>query len=169
MNKLNIGCGEDIKKGWINLDQDNHDGVNIVHKIRNDNFLPFKENSFDVVLCSHVIEDLDNPIIVIKDMIRILKKGGLLIIRVPNHTCGWFNLNHRRAYSSHSLKQIKQNYDMPFKFESKYYLDKASSIKGKIYNFFAVNFWNLIPDNIINYTFLQFIFPFIYIEFTYIK
>ena len=43
MKKLNLGCGTDIKKGYINLDVAKLDGVDVVHDI-NRLPLPFKEN-----------------------------------------------------------------------------------------------------------------------------
>jgi predicted SAM-dependent methyltransferase len=48
MNKLNLGCGKDIRKGWTNLDCVNLPGVDIVHNI---NYLPlpFNDNEFDEI------------------------------------------------------------------------------------------------------------------------
>ena len=55
--KLNLGSGEMLKKKWINFDAQilNRGGVstNVVGMIEN---IPFKENSFDEILCSHVVE-----------------------------------------------------------------------------------------------------------------
>ena len=45
--------------------------------------LPFAAESFDGVLCSQVLEHLDRPEVVIREMARILKPGGVGIIAVP--------------------------------------------------------------------------------------
>lgn len=46
--------------------------------------LPFKDRSFDVLLSTEVIEHVDNQQKALKEMIRVLKKGGILVITTPN-------------------------------------------------------------------------------------
>lgn len=48
------------------------------------NKLPFKENSFDLVLVSEILEHLFFPDKVLKEAIRVLKKGGYIILTFPN-------------------------------------------------------------------------------------
>lgn len=46
---------------------------------------PYKDNTFDLVLCSEVIEHLpQSPIPALKEMYRVTKKGGHLLITTPN-------------------------------------------------------------------------------------
>lgn len=45
--------------------------------------LPFKDNSFDVVLCNHVLEHVINDTLAMKELYRIMKKGGWAILQVP--------------------------------------------------------------------------------------
>lgn len=83
--KLNIGCGRDIRKGWVNLDKDSKiGGVNVNHDL-NEIPLPFKENSCVEILCSHVLEHFSFKHIVrlMNEFHRILKKEGTLVIKVP--------------------------------------------------------------------------------------
>ncbi len=44
----------------------------------------FKENCFDGIICADVLEHIENPETAIAEMIRIVKKGGFIIISVPN-------------------------------------------------------------------------------------
>jgi len=46
--------------------------------------LPLKDNSFDIVLSTEVIEHVEDQERSIKEMIRVLKKGGILVITTPN-------------------------------------------------------------------------------------
>lgn len=46
--------------------------------------LPYKEESFDLLLCFDVIEHLYNPEVLLKEIYRLLKKDGVLIISTPN-------------------------------------------------------------------------------------
>lgn len=45
--------------------------------------LPVRENSFDVVFCSHIIEHVDAPIHLLREANRVLKSSGFCIIAVP--------------------------------------------------------------------------------------
>jgi SAM-dependent methyltransferase len=46
--------------------------------------LPFEDGSFDHILLAEVIEHLRNPYDVMKELSRVLKKGGKLIVSTPN-------------------------------------------------------------------------------------
>tara|TARA_B100001750_G_C15463398_1_gene575649 strand:- start:758 stop:1534 length:777 start_codon:yes stop_codon:yes gene_type:complete len=43
----------------------------------------FEDNSFDFIICSHVLEHVKNPDLALKEIFRILKKGGKSILMVP--------------------------------------------------------------------------------------
>ena len=51
------------------------------------NKLPFKTNSFDLIISLGVIEYLNNPKIAVKEMERTLKKNGILFVSTPNAYC----------------------------------------------------------------------------------
>src|SRR3989344_2408900 len=42
--------------------------------------LPFKEEEFEMVLCTEVLEHLKNPSLALQEMKRVLKKDGLLVL-----------------------------------------------------------------------------------------
>ena len=52
-------------------------------------FLPFRDNSFDCILLSEVIEHLSEPQISIREAARILCPGGRLLITTPNYRSFW--------------------------------------------------------------------------------
>lgn len=54
--------------------------------------LPFAEGSFDVVVCSHVLEHLAHPVAVLQEMRRVTRPGGLLILAVPVKPPGFARL-----------------------------------------------------------------------------
>lgn len=47
--------------------------------------LPFKDGTFDVIECFTVLEHVENPRLVIEEMIRVLKCEGFCYIVVPNY------------------------------------------------------------------------------------
>jgi SAM-dependent methyltransferase len=97
-------------------------------------FLPFPDDSFDLILSNEVLEHVQNDVKSIQEMIRTLKQGGRLVIFCPNRgypyeTHGiywrgnykfgniplvnylpdpWRNklVPHVRAYSRNQLKQL---------------------------------------------------------------
>lgn len=49
--------------------------------------LPFPSQSFDIVLCSHVLEHIEEDRCALGELSRIVKPEGLVIIAVPNEGC----------------------------------------------------------------------------------
>ncbi|MBA5629359.1 class I SAM-dependent methyltransferase [Moheibacter lacus] len=45
--------------------------------------LPFKDNSFDVVFCNHVLEHVDDDKKALSELFRVMKPGGWGIFQVP--------------------------------------------------------------------------------------
>ena len=51
--------------------------------------LPIADNSFDIVICTEAIEHTTNPEFAFKELCRVLKRNGILIITVPNKFWHW--------------------------------------------------------------------------------
>jgi SAM-dependent methyltransferase len=45
--------------------------------------MPFNDNTFDVLMCNHVLEHIDNELKATKEIFRVLKPGGWAILQVP--------------------------------------------------------------------------------------
>jgi predicted SAM-dependent methyltransferase len=102
--KLNIGCGKDIKEGYINCDYINSEGVDKVFDM-NKYPWPFSDNSIDEILCISILEHLDNPEKAIKEMWRISKPNCQITIEVPHFSSwsSWGDITHKRPFNSTSL------------------------------------------------------------------
>lgn len=48
--------------------------------------LPYPKNSFDYIICVEVVEHVENPWQACREMARVLKKKGILILSLPNFT-----------------------------------------------------------------------------------
>jgi len=82
MMKLHLGCGRDIKKGYVNLDRAELEGVDVVHDL--DKFpYPFKDNEFDEIYCKHVLEHVDDLIRVMEELTRVSKPGARIKVIAP--------------------------------------------------------------------------------------
>ena len=97
---LNLGCGTDIKKGCVNLDIAKLPGVDVVWNIEKTPY-PFKDNTFDEIICSHVLEHVSDLIKVMEELWRISKPGAKIIITVP-HFSGYYAFvdpTHKRFFT----------------------------------------------------------------------
>jgi SAM-dependent methyltransferase len=46
--------------------------------------LPFADGLFDVVLCTETLEHVPDDVAIMRELVRVLKDGGLLVISVPD-------------------------------------------------------------------------------------
>ncbi len=92
--------------------------------------LPFKDQSFDAVFFSHTLEHLCNPIQSLQEVLRVLTKGGVLIVGLPIEKCLVRFLSKDDYYKSHShlfafspanLKKILEY--VGFNIQSEIYFD----------------------------------------------
>jgi SAM-dependent methyltransferase len=97
--RLDVGCGNS-PTGNVNVDlypaaSPHHGGPLNTKAIPNfiqcdALHLPFRENTFDEVYASHVLEHFKNPAMLLKEMLRVSK--DLVTIIVPHRVCRktWF-------------------------------------------------------------------------------
>ena len=144
---LDVGCGRGLflnimdQDGWqvTGHEFDNKSAAYAINNYGIDVYTgpldgKFEDESFDVVNINHVLEHIEKPGETLSECHRILKKGGLLVVAVPNIDSfqakfggsNWFQLDipiHLYHFSSKSLmdliecKSFKVNLIRHFKFE----------------------------------------------------
>lgn len=50
--------------------------------------MPFEDNTFDALMCNHVLEHVEDDIKALREMYRVLKPGGWAILQVPMMKAG---------------------------------------------------------------------------------
>jgi len=74
--------------------------------------LPFKNNTFDIVCALDVLEHVDDKVVV-KEVKRVLKESGFIVITVPAYNWLWSKwdeiLHHKRRYTKKSLEKVLKN------------------------------------------------------------
>jgi len=81
--KLNIGCGKDIKEGWVNCDNAKGDLPKGVIRVDLSKPLPFPDQTFDEILASHVLEHIVEYANTVDECFRVLEPKGIMTIRTP--------------------------------------------------------------------------------------
>lgn len=81
--KLNLGCGSDVRPGYVNVDKFPSQPDVIAADFPQ---LPFTNNYADEVVLSHVLEHFGyaDGLTLCREMLRVLKKGGVANIEVPD-------------------------------------------------------------------------------------
>jgi len=101
---LELGCGTGVNyqilckisskaefHGVDLLDQQNiMPGIIYQQLDLNEGVLPYRDEYFDAIIMSHVIEHLHYPLKLGNELNRILKKGGMIYIETPNWTTIFF-------------------------------------------------------------------------------
>jgi predicted SAM-dependent methyltransferase len=86
MRYLNLGCGNHYSFGneWINIDFISTDKLVIGHNLLSG--IPFKENEFDLVYHSHVLEHFskEDGERFMAECFRVLKPGGVIRVVIPD-------------------------------------------------------------------------------------
>ena len=89
--------------------------------------LPFRDASFDTVICSQVIEHLPPAPEIFRELTRVLRPGGLLVLGTPDYaTIGWrvieplygiaapgaYKDEHITHYTLRQLQALAPEYDL---------------------------------------------------------
>lgn len=142
--KLNLGSGGKPLKGYINVDvSPKAPEVDVVHDL-NKYPWPFEDDSADEVFVCQCLEHLLDHNCAMKEIYRILKKGGMAKIIVPHFTwqCAFTDPTHKHffAYNTFFYYAGRGGY-FDFKFSS----CKVRLIFGK-----RLSVWNIILEPIFN-------------------
>ncbi len=101
--------------------------------------MPFKSKSFDMVICTEVIEHTENPHILLENIYNILKSDGKLIISIPNERLINFL---KKLYFAFFLLQ----HNSPSK-DSRYKVAKRMDDEWHLHEFKIATFINLLEKH----------------------
>lgn len=97
--KLHLGCGKRYLKGFIHVDLADYKHIDFRCDVRK--LTKFKDESVDLIYASHVLEyfDISEAMKALKEWRRILKKGGILRLAVPNLDALFYVYVDYKAYN----------------------------------------------------------------------
>ncbi len=104
INKLNLGCGNNILENYINIDMINLEGVDLVTTLE-DSKLPFEDNSIDEIVCDHILEHIYNFVPLMEELYRICKNKALIYVNVPyyKYEGAFRDPTHRRFFTERTF------------------------------------------------------------------
>ncbi|MCP6718270.1 MAG: class I SAM-dependent methyltransferase [Patescibacteria group bacterium] len=118
---LDLGCGYAVYQKYfpncIGFDIQPGLKVDVVGDAHN---LPFKNEEFDNILCTEVLEHLHSPEIAISEMERVLKRGGKLILTtrfifplhdVPNDYYRFTKYGLKHLFKEWKILELKEETD----------------------------------------------------------
>lgn len=77
--------GVDILEDWLNQAKEKlGNKAKLIKGFAEE--LPFDDNSIDYIICSEVLEHVIDPIVILNEIKRTVKKDGLIVISIPNET-----------------------------------------------------------------------------------
>lgn len=122
---LDVGCGTN-PKGNVNIDLyvtdfghrldnsviDYRKTPNFVLCDLNNIHFPFIDNYFDEVYSNQVIEHINNPIKFMNEILRVCKKDGLIILRLPHFIGEIFSCRNKYHKWRFSRKWFAKHYNV---------------------------------------------------------
>ena len=120
------------------------------------------DNSYDVVICSEVLEHVEDPEIALKELVRVLKTGGKLAVSVPRFFPEWLCWKisdeysktpggHVRIFRHNQLKEmVKKNGLIYDEFHWAHSLHSP-------YWWLKCLFWNIDPEPFVLRKYHQFL------------
>jgi len=74
------------------------------------NKLPFLDDTFDMITMFDALEHIEDDFLVVKELSRIIKKTGMIVITVPAYQFLWSDhdvtVSHYRRYNSKSISDV---------------------------------------------------------------
>ena len=64
--------------------------------------LPFESNSFDVILCNHVLEHILDDTKAMQELFRVMRPGGMGVFQIPQ------DLSHETTFEDHRITNKKE-------------------------------------------------------------
>lgn len=81
--RLNLGCGRDIRHGWVNVDLLPGPGIDVATDFDDEPEFPFADGTVGYSEGVHVIEHLRHPLPFMQELHRVTRGGGRAVFRTP--------------------------------------------------------------------------------------
>ncbi len=111
MKTLDIGCGPNKTRGAVGMDIHPYEGVDIVHNLEQYPW-PQQNSEYDKIVCSHVIEHIEDITSFMREIHRISKPEAEVFFATPHFSSvnSWTDPTHRKHLSYQWYKLFSEGY-----------------------------------------------------------
>ena len=104
--------------------------------------LPFKNNSFDTILCNHVLEHILDDIKAMQELFRVMKPGGMGVFQVPQ------DIKRDITFEDHTIKDTKEREKLFGQYDHVrvYGMDYFKKLEDCGFTVKAVNYTSLLSS-----------------------
>jgi len=107
--------------------------------------LPFQDNTYDMILCNHVLEHIPDDTKAMKELYRVMKPGGIGIFQIPQ------DLKRAVTFSDDTITDQKERARIFGQYDhvrvyGRDYFDKLRSIGFRVEE---VDYTNAIPEDLV--------------------
>src|SRR3990172_10646548 len=101
---LDVGCGRDKYEGAIGIDDNSRTAADVIHDLNSFPW-PFEDNQFEMVICSHILEHLNEPYMVLEEIHRICLPNAVVSISAPYFSSfeAYSDLSHKHFFTSRTF------------------------------------------------------------------
>lgn len=108
--KINLGCGDKIRPGFIGVDRYACEAAQVLCDL--DRPLPFRDSSVQGAHLDNVIEHVADIALLMQELVRISRHGAILTIITPHFSslASWRDPTHRYHLSYFSMDHFEGKY-----------------------------------------------------------
>lgn len=160
-NLLDLGCGESPYRFLVNEKSNTYFGIDIADAAKFDYYrkdvtrfdgktIPFEDNYFDNIICTEVLEHVEDYQTLIDEVYRVLKPGGSAVFTIP-----WSARYHYIPYDYYrftpsSLQKIFS------KFRDLKIISRGTDVTAISSKLIVLYFRNVFPNEVWRYIFSPF-------------
>ncbi|HYD50591.1 MAG TPA: methyltransferase domain-containing protein [Terriglobales bacterium] len=111
--KLNLGCGDKRKPGFLGVDQYRAGGVDVLADVTR---LPFADSSVDAFHLDNVIEHIPDMVGLVRELVRTGRPGAAIEVITPHFTAwaSWRDPTHVHHLSYFSMDHFAHKWVADF-------------------------------------------------------
>jgi ubiquinone/menaquinone biosynthesis C-methylase UbiE len=151
--RLNLGCGPNKEAGYIGVDKVKLPTVDVVHNLDIYPY-PFEDNSADEVICSHILEHLEDLNKTMEELYRICKPNALVKVRAPYYKSHYAfgDATHKHFFTEQSFIYFDSSHPFAYYTTARFEVVKIRLVThGKrrflpLKRFLNLFLWNIFDE-----------------------
>ena len=130
--KVNMGCGDRILDGYVNVDKLKLPGVDMVMDIEKG--IKLRDGSVDEMLLFNLLEHTREPLKVLEEIHRVLKVGGSVRIMVPHcrSSEAFTDMTHKSFFTKDSFNCLVPGHRFNYYTKARFRIPKNKVVYGRL-------------------------------------